>query len=65
MNHANNANKFANVMGPFNAQVGNVSYVLCACIGAIIAIKGIAGFTMTPGSLISFLTYNKQFAHAN
>ena len=59
---ANNANKFANVMGPFNAQVGNVSYVLCACIGAIIAIKGIAGFTMTPGSLISFLTYNKQFA---
>ena len=59
---ANNANKFANVMGPFNAQVGNVSYVLCACIGAIIAIKGIAGFTMTPGSLISVLTYNKQFA---
>ena len=59
---ANNANKFANVMGPFNAQIGNVSYVLCACIGAIIAIKGIAGFTMTPGSLISFLTYNKQFA---
>ena len=49
-------------MGPFNAQIGNVSYVLCACIGAIIAIKGIAGFTMTPGSLISFLTYNKQFA---
>lgn len=49
-------------MGPFNAQIGNVSYVLCAFIGAIIAIKGIAGFTMTPGSLISFLTYNKQFA---
>ena len=43
-------------MGPFNAQVGNVSYVLCACIGAIIAIKGIAGFTMTPGSLIPKVT---------
>lgn len=59
---ANNANKFANVMGPCNAQLGNVSYVLCACIGAVLAIKGIFGFTMTPGALISFLTYNKQFA---
>lgn len=59
---ADNANKFANVMGPCNSQLGNVSYVLCACIGAVIAIKGIMGFTMTPGALISFLTYNKQFA---
>ena len=41
---ANNANKFANV------------------IGAVLAINGIAGFTMTPGKLITFLTYNKQFA---
>ena len=59
---ANNANKFANVMGPCNAQLSNVSYVLCACIGAVLAINGIAGFTMTPGKLITFLTYNKQFA---
>lgn len=59
---ANNANKFANVMGPCNAQLANVSYVLCACIGAVLAINGIFGFTMTPGKLITFLTYNKQFA---
>lgn len=59
---ANNANKFANIMGPCNAQLTNVSYVICACVGAIIAINGILGFTMTPGALISFLTYNKQFA---
>lgn len=58
---ANNANKFANVIGPCNAQLGNISYVLCACIGAVLAIKGIWGFSMTPGALISFLTYNKQF----
>lgn len=51
---ANNANKFANVMGPCNAQLSNVSYVLCACIGAVLAINGIAGFTMTPGKLITF-----------
>ena len=59
---ANNANKFANVMGPTNGQLTNVGYVLCACIGAVIAIKGFMGFTMTTGALISFLTYNKQFA---
>lgn len=61
-NSAYNANKFANVMGPCNAQLGNVSYVICAYVGAILAINGIAGFTMTTGGLISFLTYNKQFA---
>lgn len=57
-----NANKFANVMGPCNAQLGNISYVLCACIGGIIAINGFWGFSLTPGALISFLTYNKQFS---
>ncbi len=59
---ANNANKFANVMGPCNAQLGNVSYVLCACLGAMLAIVHPFGFQMTAGSLISFLTFNKQFA---
>ena len=59
---ANNANKFANVMGPCNAQLGNLSYVLCACVGAVLAINGVMGFSLTPGALISFLTYNKQFA---
>lgn len=59
---AYNANKFANVMGPCNAQLGNLSYVLCACFGAVIAINGFLGFGLTPGALVSFLTYNKQFA---
>ncbi len=59
---ANNANKFANVMAPCNAQLGNLSYVFCACLGAVIAINGFLGFGLTPGALVSFLTYNKQFA---
>ena len=59
---ANNANKFANVMAPCNGQLGNLSYVLCACVGAVLAINGVMGFSLTPGALISFLTYNKQFA---
>ncbi|MBR3645365.1 MAG: ABC transporter ATP-binding protein [Lachnospiraceae bacterium] len=35
---AYNANKFSNILGPINAQLGNVSYVLCALVGGIIAI---------------------------
>ena len=59
-NSANNANKFANILMPINAQLGNISYVLCAIVGGILAIKGIGGFTL--GSLASFLTFNKSFS---
>ena len=55
---ANNANKYVNIMGPINAQLGNVSYVLVAIVGAIFAIKNVWGFTL--GSLASFLTFNRN-----
>ena len=53
------ANKFANIMMPINAQLGNVSYVLCACVGGMLALNGIGGFTI--GGLTAFLTLNKGF----
>lgn len=56
---AYNAHKFANVMGPINAQVGNVSYVFCAIVGGLLALYGSGGFTI--GALASFLTFNKSF----
>ena len=56
---ANNANKFANILMPVNAQIGNVSYVLCAIVGGLMALKG--GFSLTIGKLVSFLTFNKSF----
>lgn len=56
---ANNANKFANILMPTNAQIGNMSYVICAIIGGILAINGFGGFTL--GALASFLTFNKSF----
>lgn len=56
---ADNANKFANILMPTVAQLGNVSYVLCAIFGGILAINGFGGFTL--GGLASFLTFNKSF----
>ena len=56
---ADNANKFGNILGPINAQVGNLSYVLCAIVGGALALRGVGGFTL--GGLASFLTFNKSF----
>ncbi len=56
---AYNANRFANLMGPINAQIGNLSYVLVACVGAVLALNDVGGFTI--GMLASFLTFNKSF----
>ena len=44
---------------PINAQIGNISYVLCAIVGGLLALNGVGGFTI--GGLASFLTFNKSF----
>ncbi len=54
------ANMFANIMGPVNAQLGNLSYVLCAVCGGVLAITGVSGLTL--GGLASFLNFNKSFS---
>lgn len=56
---ADSANKFANMLGPVNAQLGNVSYVVCAIVGGILAFNHVGGFTL--GGLASFLSFNKSF----
>ena len=43
---ADKANTFANFLGPINAQLGNVSYVVCAIVGGVLALNGIGGFTL-------------------
>lgn len=53
------ANKFANMLGPVNAQLGNMSYVVCTIAGGILALNGIGGLTL--GTLASFLSFNKSF----
>lgn len=59
-NSSNLANRYANIMMPVNGNLGNISYVLCAVIGAAIALSG--SFTLTIGSLVSFLTLNRNFS---
>ncbi len=54
-----NANSYANILGPINNQLGNVSYVLITVVGGAMAITGFAGLTL--GKLASFLTFNRSF----
>ena len=57
---ADKAHTFTNVLGPINAQLGNISYVLCAIVGGALALGNVWGFTL--GKLASFLTFNKSFS---
>ncbi len=57
--NASNANMYANIMMPVMANLGNISYVLIAVIGGVIAIKALFGLTL--GSLVSFLSLNRSF----
>ncbi len=56
------ANAYSGALGPINAQLGNTSYVLCAMIGAAIALSDSVAAGFTVGMLASFLTFNKSFS---
>ena len=58
---ANKANREANIVMPVNGNLSNLIYVLCAIIGAAIALKSPLGATLTIGTLVSFLTLIKNF----
>lgn len=55
---ADKANTFANVTMPVNANLGNISYVLCAAVGALLTLGGYSGLTL--GTLVAFLNLNKN-----
>ena len=61
-NSAYNAQRYASIIGPINAQLGNVGYVVVAIVGAAIAIAQPEFITpaVTLGGLVSLLTFNKN-----
>ena len=54
-----NANKIANILMPVNGNLGNISYVLCAALGAVLALNGMGSLTL--GTLVSCLNLNRNF----
>lgn len=54
-----NANQYANILGPIMNNLGNISYVLTALFGGVIAINGIGDLSL--GGLASFLQLNRSF----
>lgn len=56
---ADKANRYANLLMPINANIGNLSYVLCAVAGAVLAMYGATGVTV--GTVIAFVGLNKNF----
>ena len=59
-NSANLANRYASIMMPVNGNLGNISYVLCAVVGAALALANFGSTTL--GTLVSYLTLNKNFS---
>ena len=56
---AKQANAYANIIMPVTAQLGNISYAVCALVGAAMAVGGIGGTTL--GTVMAFLALNKSF----
>ena len=56
---ANMANRYANLLMPINSNIGWLSYVLVAIVGAVLGINGLAGVTL--GTVITFVGLNKSF----
>ena len=58
---ADKANRYANLLMPINANIGWISYVLVAIVGAVLGINGLAGVTL--GTVITFVGLNKSFTN--
>ncbi len=60
-NSTSKANGYANLLMPVNANIGWISYVLIAIVGAVLGINELAGITV--GTVITFVGLNKSFTN--
>lgn len=58
---AYSANKFVNIIGPMNNNLGHLQYVLIAILGAVLSVSGVGGLTM--GGVAAFLQLSKSFVN--
>lgn len=54
------ANKFVNILGPINGNLGHLQYVLVAVVGGVLAISGLDP-TLTLGVIATFLVSTRSF----
>ena len=65
--NATAANKFANILGPVNNNLGHLLYVLLAVVGAAMSLAGLPNVglsgagTITLGMIASFMTLSRSF----
>lgn len=59
--NATNAHRYANILMPIMANLGNLQYVLIAIIGGVLAFNGIGGISI--GMIASFLQLSKSFTN--
>ncbi len=57
------ANNYANFLGPINAQLGNISYVLCAIVGGVLALGNVG--RIHAGRSGEFPDVQQELQHAN
>ncbi|MDR1321228.1 MAG: ABC transporter ATP-binding protein/permease [Gracilibacteraceae bacterium] len=57
---ATSANRFANILMPIMANIGNLQYVLIAVLGGALAAAGAGGVTL--GAIGAFLSLSRSFA---
>ena len=53
------ANKYINIVGPINNNLGHIQYVILAVVGGLLAVNGIGGLDL--GSVAAFLNLSKSF----
>ena len=66
--NATEANRFANILGPINNNMGHILYVILAVIGAGLSLSGVTNVSLsgadgvvTLGMIASFLTLSRSF----
>lgn len=58
-NDATKANRFANILMPILANIGNLQYVMVAFVGGVLALSGASAITV--GQIASFMLLSKNF----